>query len=208
MPRLNRVLLFEFAGRFTLAIALLLTLNQLYGKAATEAMLPLLRWELAQLDDTYRILDLSLDREGRDTVIRLDVGLEKAVVVGGRALMPDPRARANVSTLAGHVVQPALLCLALILAWPARRAIEYSVRVFIAFGGLALVILTDVPFVLWGELWNLHVSALEPDRFSPLLFWKSFLQGGGRFVLGLAVGVLAVVAGQALASRSKQMPRL
>lgn len=206
MARLNPLL--NIAGRFALATALLLTLNQLYGKTATEALLPLLRWELAHLDDTYRILGLSLDREGRDTVIRLDAGLERAVIAGGRAMMPDPRARANVSTLAGHVMQPALLCLALILAWPARRAIEYPARAFIAFGGIALIILIDVPFVLWGELWNLHVSALEPDRFSPLLIWRNFLQGGGRFVLGLAVGVLAVVAGQALSARSRQTSRL
>jgi len=205
MQVLNRARLLSIAARFTLAIALLLTLNQFYGKTVTEALLPTLRWELAQLDDTYRILDLSLDREGRDSVIRLDVGLEKAVIIGGRAMMPDPRARANVSTLAGHVTQPAILCLALILAWPANKMIEYPVRAFIAFGGLTLVILADVPFVLWGELWNLHVSAFEPNRFSPLLIWKNFLQGGGRFVLGLAVGVLAVVAGQALAARSRYL---
>ena len=197
MSRLNRLPLLNIAARFTLAIALLLTLNQFYGKAVTEAMLPLLRWEIAQLDDTYRILDLSLDREGRDTVVRLDVGLEKAIIIGGQAMMPDPRALANVSTLAGHVMQPVLLCLAVILAWPARRAIEYPVRALVAFGGIALVILVDVPFVLWGELWNLHVSVYEPDRFSPLLIWKNFLQGGGRFVLGLGVGVVAVVAGKA-----------
>ena len=197
MSRLNRLPLLNIAARFTLAIALLLTLNQFYGKAVTEAMLPLLRWEIAQLDDTYRILDLSLDREGRDTVVRLDVGLEKAIIIGGQALMPDPRALANVSTLAGHVMQPVLLCLAVILAWPARRAIKYPVRALVAFGGIALVILVDVPFVLWGELWNLHVSVYEPDRFSPLLIWKNFVQGGGRFVLGLGVGVMAVVAGQA-----------
>jgi len=101
-----------------------------------------------------------------------------------------------------------MLCLALILAWPASKAIEYPVRAVIAFVGLALVILIDVPFVLWGELWNLHVSALEPDRFSPLLIWRNFLQGGGRFVLGLAVGVLAVVAGQALSARSRWAPHL
>ena len=197
MSRLNRLPLLNIVARFTLAIALLLTLNQFYGKAVTEAMLPLLRWEIAQLDDTYRILDLSLDREGRDTVVRLDVGLEKAIIIGGQAMMPDPRALANVSALAGHVMQPVLLCLAVILAWPARRAIEYPVHALVAFGGIALVILVDVPFVLWGELWNLHVSVYEPDRFSPLLIWKNFLQGGGRFVLGLGVGVVAVVAGQA-----------
>ena len=208
MLRLNRVSFLNIAVRFTIAIALLLTLNQFYGKAFTESMLPLLRWEIALLDDTYRVLDLRLDREGRDSVIRLDVGLEKVVVIGGQALMPDPRARANVSTLAGQVTQPALLSLALILAWPARRAMEYPVRAFIAASGIGFVILIDVPFVLWAELWDLHVSALEPDRFSPLLIWKNFLQGGGRFVLGLGVGVLAVVVGQMLAARSKCTPTI
>ena len=193
MPFLN------IAARFTLAIALLLTLNQFYGKAFTESILPLLRWEIAQLDDTYRVLDLRLDREGRDSVIRLDVGLEKVVVIGGQALMPDPRARANVSTLAGHITQPAMLALALILAWPARRPIEYPLRALIACTGLAFAILIDVPFILWAEVWDIHVSAFEPNRFSLLLLWRDFLQGGGRFVLGLAVGVLAVAAGQRLA---------
>lgn len=208
MLLLNRARLLKLTGRFTLAIALLLTLNQLYGKALIQTLLPSLRWELVQLDDTYRILDLSLDREGRDTVIRLDVGLERAVVIGGRVLMPDPRARANVSTLAAHVTQPAILCLALILAWPTRKVIEYPLRALIACGGLALVVLADVPFVLWAELWNLHVSAFEPDRFSPLLTWKDFLQGGGRFALGLGVGILAVVASQALSSHEDRANRL
>lgn len=208
MLLLNRASLIKLTARFTLAIALLLTLNQFYGKAIIEAMLPLLRWELVQLDDTYRILDLRLDREGRDTVIRLDVGLERAVVIGGRALMPDPRARANVSTLAAHLTQPAILCLALILAWPTRKIIEYPLRVLIACGGLALLVLTDVPFVLWAELWNFHVSVFEPDRFSPLLIWKDFLQGGGRFALGLGVGMLAVVASQALSSQDRRANRL
>lgn len=198
MRLLNRAPLIKLAGRFTLAIVLLLTLNQLYGKAVIEAMLPLLHWELAQLDDTYRILDLRLDREGHDTVIRLDVGLERAVVIGGRVLMPDPRARANVSTLAAHVTQPAMLCLALVLAWPTRKVIEYPLRALIACGGLALLVLADVPFVLWAELWNLHVSAFEPDRFSPLLIWKDFLQGGGRFMLGLVAGVLVLWCADAL----------
>ena len=199
--------LFKAGLRFALAIALTLALSHANDARVVESLLPLMKAEIAWLDDNYRVLDLSLDRQGADRVIRLEVGLARIIVLGGQALHPDPRARANVSTLAGHITQPVILCLALILAWPARRLSEYPVRALIASGGIALVVLVDVPFVLWGELWNIHVLALEPDRFSPLLIWKYFLQGGGRFVLGLAVGVLAVVAGQA-AVRNKQASRL
>lgn len=200
---LNRRTLSKAGLRFALAIALLLALSHFNDARLAEPLLPLIKTEIAWLDDTYRVIDLSVSRQGADRVIRLEVGLERIVVLGGRVLHPDPRARANVSTLAGHIAQPALLCLALVIAWPVRRAIEYPLRAFATVGGIALVILADVPFVLWGELWDLHVSTLEPNRFSPLLIWKNFLQGGGRFVLGLAVGALAVVAGQALTARSQ-----
>ena len=196
------------AIRFVLALVLLLVLSHFVGKALTQALLPLLRWEIAQLDDNYRVLDLALAQQGADTVVRLEVGLARVQVFGAHVIYPDPRARATISTLAGYITQPVILCLVLILAWPARKNREYPLRALIAFIGIALVILADVPFVLWAELWDLHVSAFEPNRFSPLLIWKNFLQGGGRFVLGLAVGMLAIVAGQALTARTKHIAHL
>lgn len=187
------------ALRFMLALLVLLALNYAYAPLLIEALLPLFRWEIAQLDAAYRVLDLTLSQQGADTVLRLEVGVAHDIVIGGQVLPADPRARANVSTLAGHITQPGMLCLALILAWPARRPIEYPLRALIASTGLAFAILIDVPFILWAEVWDIHVSAFEPNRFSLLLLWRDFLQGGGRFVLGLAVGVLAVAAGQRLA---------
>lgn len=195
--------------RFVLALGVLLALSHVYGKFLTAALLPVFRWEITQLDDTYEVLDLTLSQQGADTVVRLEVGLARIVLIGGRVLHPDPLARANVSTLAGHIAQPALLCFALIFAWPTRRAtIEYPTRILIAGIGIAAVVLIDVPFVLWAEVWDIHVTALEPDRFSLLLLWRDFLQGGGRFVLGLAVGGLAVAARQAPTATTQQATRL
>lgn len=189
--------------RFVLALGVLLALSHAYGKLLTAALLPVFRWEITQLDDTYQVLDLSLSQQGADSVVRLEVGLAHMLLIGGRVLYPDPQARANVSTLVGHITQPAILGLAFIFAWPTRKAAtEYPVRVLMAGIGIALVILADVPFVLWAELWDIHVTALEPDRFSLLLQWRNFLQGGGRFVLGLAIGVAAVLVGQALTRRA------
>lgn len=199
----HRPVLLKAATRFVLALGVLLVLSHLYGKVLATALLPVFRWEITQLDDAYQVLDLTLSQQGADTVVRLEAGLARIIVLGGHALQPDPRARADVSTLAGHIMQPAILSLALILAWPTRKVIEYPVRVLIAAGGIAFVILADVPFVLWAALWDIHVSAFEPERFSPLLIWRDFLQGGGRFALGLAVGVLAVMAGQITFRRNK-----
>lgn len=200
--RLRSVAVRKSAVRFVLALGALLVLNQTYGMRLTETLLPALRWEIAQLDDNFRVLDLTLSRQGADTVVRLDAGLAQVVLLGGRALLTDQRARANVSTLAGSIMQPAILALAWIVAWPSRRAaIEYPVRLSIACACIALVLVADVPFVLWGELWDIQISALEPERFSPLLMWKNFLQGGGRFVLGLGAGMLAVGVGHWLSGR-------
>jgi len=195
------------AIRFVLALLVLLALNHVYAKFFMEALLPVFRWEIAQIDDAYRVLDLTLSQQGADTVLRLEVGVARDIVIGGQVLPADPRARANVSTLAGHLTQPAILALAMIFAWPPRRAGEYPLRALVASAGLALVILIDVPFVLWAELWDIHVTAFEPGRFSPLLLWRDFLQGGGRFALGLAVGVLAVAAGQRLMFCGKKDPQ-
>ena len=195
--------------RFVLALGVLLALSHVYGKFLTAALLPVFRWEITQLDDTYAVLDLTLGQQGADSVVRLEVGLARLLLIGDRVLYPDPLARADVSTLAGHIAQPALLCIALILAWPTRRAtIEYPTRILIAGIGIAAVVLIDVPFVLWAEVWDIHVTALEPDRFSLLLLWRDFLQGGGRFVLGLVVGGLAVAARQAPTAATQQATRL
>ena len=195
--------------RFVLALGVLLALSHVYGKFLTAALLPVFRWEITQLDDTYAVLDLTLGQQGADSVVRLEVGLARLLLIGDRVLYPDPLARADVSTLAGHIAQPALLCIALILAWPTRRAtIEYPTRILIAGIGIAAVVLIDVPFVLWAEVWDIHVTALEPDRVSLLLLWRDFLQGGGRFVLGLVVGGLAVAARQAPTAVNQQATRL
>lgn len=193
-PRLLR----EAGIRFVFALAVLLALGHLFGGRLVETMLPLLRAEIAALDDHYRVLDLRVEDSGVERVVALEVGLARHIVLGGRALDPDPRARARVSTLAGHMLAPAMLCFALAAAWPARRWRDRGPRLAVALPLALAVMLVDLPFVLWGEVWNIHVAALEPERVSPLLLWKDFLQGGGRFALGLVAGAMTVIWGEGL----------
>lgn len=189
--------------RFLLACILLLTLAQVYGHDFVAALFPVFRWALGFLDDHYRILFLGLTSQGADSVVRLDVTLARPVIVGGRLILPDPRGIATVTTLAGHVLQPAILMLAVLAAWPVRQLHEYLARVAGGAVMLALLLLVDVPFVLLAEIWSMLTDVHTPGHYSPLIAWSTFLQSGGRLALALALSVFVVVAGQRFADASK-----
>lgn len=185
--------------RFVLACAALLAAGHVYGREIVAALLPLFRWELGLLDDHYRILFLGLATQGADSVVRLDVTLARPVIVGARVIEPDPRGFASATTLLGHVLQTAIVFLALLAAWPARRRAEYPWRLLAGIPLLFFVLMADVPFVLLGEIWALLSDHHAPGRFSPLLAWSGFLQSGGRIALALALGAGALMLARRLA---------
>ena len=90
----RRTTLLKAATRFVLALSVLLVLSHLYGKILATVLLPVFRWEITQLDDSYQVLDLTLSQQGADTVVRLEAGLARIIVLGGHVLQPDPRAHA------------------------------------------------------------------------------------------------------------------
>jgi hypothetical protein len=184
----------EAGWRFLAACALLLTATHVWGRAAIEWLLPLLRMEIGWIDDHYRVLGLTLAAQGADSVLRLDVNLQRIMVVGSHVVHPDPRGHAHVTTLTGHVLQPAILGLAVLATWPALAMREYALRLVFGLATIGAVLAIDVPFVLVGELWALAHERFAPGSFSPLLMWTGFLQGGGRLALGLLAGATAVAA--------------
>jgi hypothetical protein len=70
----------------------------------------------------------------------------------------------------------------------------YAKRAVTAPMALAFMCALDVPFVLWASLWSLHVDSYAPDLWSPLLVWRDFLQGGGRFALAVLLGLASAAA--------------
>lgn len=155
---------------------------------------------MAWLDDSYRIERLYVDSEGADQVVRIVVGLAHCVFVGGATRCADPGAVANASTLLGHITLPAVLLLAAAMAWPARSAAEYPLRLALLTPALMFTWAVDVPMVLWASLWGLHVQAFEPQRISPLLSWAHFMESGGRVVLPLVLAALVSHHGERLLS--------
>ena len=166
-----------------------------------EALLPAFKVEINWLDDTYRIERLYVDHQGADRVIRIVVGLAHCVMLEDRPFCGHPKALANASTLLGNVTLPAILLVAPVLAWPARRWQEHGMRLVALLPALTMLWALDVPFVLWAALFSLHVDAFAPDLFSPLLVWSQFLQGGGRLALAFVLGAAALTVARALAER-------
>lgn len=192
------------ALRFALACAVLLPLMSLAGTMLLANLLPTFHWMIGLIDDHYRILHLGLAVQGADSVIRLDVALQRPVLVGGHLVIPDARGHAYVTTLTGHVLQALVMYWAILLAWPARTWRETALRggCALAFGWLLATV--DVPFVLTGEVWALFVERHAPAIFSPLLAWKDFLQGGGRLALACAGGVATISLVQDIEARVRR----
>jgi len=179
--------------RLVLTALPLVVLASLVQRPLIEAMMPWLALCTDALDTTYRTVAFVL-RPGPELVLQRTVTLAEVTVVGGSVLMPDALGQAVLTTPAGHVLQPLVVALVLVLAWPAPRLAAYALPMVLLLPLLLAVSALDMPAVLAALPWALHVEALEPDRFSPLLIWKDLMQGGGRVALGLVVGALAVLA--------------
>lgn len=178
------------------------------GETLVGGWLNAYRAVFAWVADDFKLLSLNIEHEGVDRVLRARVTWRHIVVVGDTVIYPDPRGVADASTLMAHALQGPLAALLAAIAWPFRERdfslkgpgawLEWSVRGAVLVPLLAILVLTDMPLVLAGELWAMVLEALEPDATSALVLWKSFLQGGGRFALGVAAGVSAAVAARGL----------
>lgn len=197
------------AVRCLVGLLILGMLAARWGDMLIQHLLPGFQLALAWLDDTYRIDQLMLDSEGADHVIRVVVRLAHCVILEGAAYCGDPRATANASTLAGHVLMPAICLIAMVLSWPAQSRLEGALRLVLLAPALCAIWFLDVPFVLWAALWRLHVDAFAPNTLSPLLSWSQFLESGGRMTLVVqgALGVLTCATRLASLSEARQLRR-
>ncbi len=204
--RLHR-LIFGFLARFVMIALILVTLLQRYEISLVTRLLPAIAAEFEWLDDTYAIMNLTVDQEGADQVVRIVVSQARYIQLGDRVFGPDPRGRANASTLVGNITLPAVLLLAAALAWPVTHirsaAADYALRGAFIPIALAMTWSLDAPFILWSAIWSLHVDTFAPGMFSPLLIWSQFLQCGGRDLLALLLGAAAALGARTLAQAVK-----
>lgn len=184
-----------FAARFLAALAALLAVVHLTADRIEETLIPVFRWEIETLQNTYRIRKVGVESAGADRVVCLDVGIARMMVVADKVLDDDPRNRVYVSMLAANVYVPTVLGLSLMLAWPAASLRHIGRRLLLGLLLLACIVLVDVPFVLLGLIRESLLMAAAGREFSLLVTWQVFLQGGGRYVLAVAAAAGAVMMG-------------
>jgi hypothetical protein len=168
-----------------------------YGREIATGLLPLLRWEIAQLTPHYEIRDLSVAHASGETAITVSVKTAYPRLYDGRYLPADVPMRS--STLLGHLLQPLVVMLSLISTAALLRRQRALPLVLFAIPAAVAVVMLDVPFVLVGALEDLVLSTgLSSDAYrSPWVTWMNLLNGGGRLALGIgaALVVIAIAPG-------------
>lgn len=185
----------RFVVRLFFATAVLATGSLWFSDSIVQALLPLIKLEIQLLDGTFRIDRLKVDQEGRERVIRMEVGLEREIRMNGHIAVPDARGKAYSTIPAASVTLPALIMMVIGAAWPTVRLRTYVWRGMALIPALFILWTVDVPIALWSGVWGLIIEAFEPDRFSPLLIWEHFLHSGGEFALAAAFGCVIAAIG-------------
>jgi len=183
----------NFAVRLVIVAAILLTLDRAYGTAVVTPMLPTLAWVIETVDDRLRVDRMNIVNRKMDTYIELKVTPTRMLMLGNRVLMPDAKLYFEPRTLLGSVLQSVILFLSIILAWPAARWRDFSVRLLLAVPMIALLLITNIPLGFVGVM--LDFREHFPDiPVASLVYWNDFLQTGGPFALAIAAGILVISA--------------
>jgi hypothetical protein len=185
----------NFAIRLVIIAAILLTLGRVYGTTVVAPMLPALAWVIETVDDRLRVDHIDIVNRKADTTIELKVTPIRMLMLGNRILMPDAKLFFAPSTLVGSVLQPVILFLAIILAWPCARLWAVPMRLLLSVPMIVLLMVTNVPLGFVGVMLDFRQN--YPDiPVAPLVYWNDFLQTGGPLALAIAAGVLVVSMAQ------------
>jgi hypothetical protein len=183
----------NFAIRLVILAALLLTLGRVYGTAVVTPMLPALTWVIEAVDDRLRVDHAIIVGRSADTVIQLKVTQIRMLFLGDRLLMPDAKLHFDPTTLVGSVLQPVILLLAIVLAWPADGLRALPARLLLAVPMMALLLVVNVPLGFVGVMQDFR-EYLPAAPVTPLVYWNDFLQTGGPLAMAIAAGILVVSA--------------
>lgn len=188
-----------FAWRLLLSAALVLAAVHAGSREAARLLLPLLHGALVVVADDFEIRRFELVDERANASIGALAVLRRSLFLGGQAIVPDGNQAMVVGTTIGTVLQPVMVLLMLVLAWPAGRA-ELALRLLVAAALTLPLLLLDTPLSLAAWLWDAQIKAYEPGRASLLVDWNVFLNGGGRLALGLIAAALSIALAQRLAA--------
>lgn len=183
----------KFAFRLIVLITVLLAVGRIYGATIVTPMLPALSWIIEAVDDRLQVDYAFIVNRSADTVIQLKVTPIRMLFLGDRMLMPDAQLHFDPTTLLGSVLQPVILLLAIVLAWPAARFQVIPARLLIAMPMIVLLLVVNVPLGFVGVMQDFR-DYLPVAPVTPLVYWNDFLQTGGPLALAIAAAILVVSA--------------
>jgi hypothetical protein len=183
----------NFAIRLVVFTAVLMILGRVYGTTLVAPILPALAWVIEAADDRFRVDRIEVVNERANTNIQLKVSPMHPIVIGDRMVLPDAKLSFEPSTLVGSVVQPVIVFLTILLAWPATRLRTIPLRLLLALPVTVVLIATNVPLGLLGAMQDYR--QYFPDApVHPLVYWNDFLQTGGPLAMAISAGVLVLWA--------------
>lgn len=183
----------DFALRLVLIAAILLTLGRVFATSVVTPMLPAMAWVIETVDDRFRVEQMRIADRKADTFIELKATPVRIFMLGNKVLMPDAKLFFEPAILVGSVLQPVILFLAIILAWPGTRLRTVGLRLLLAVPVIVLLLITNVPLGFVGVM--LDFREHFPDiPVAPLVYWNDFLQTGGPLALAIAAGIVVGAA--------------
>ena len=198
----------ELALRATLSFGCALWLSTQTGAPVLERLLPFYEQAVHALDDHYRI-ELALTRRdghnaiGSDLVLLGRAAVTRPMVVLGDAhpVVLVPGQTLQSSTAIGIFMQPAVLILGLLLAWPVRSVREACVRGSVGAVLLALWLLAGIPLSLWIYFQTVPLQAFAAHELFLSVVAGKFLLNGGSAVIGAGLAACAIAAGHRMLVR-------
>ncbi len=156
--------------------------------------IPIFRWELQQLDDSYRLDSLTLTKHDIGARLILNVGLVRSKLVGKQVIVPDRlgRGTAKVSILCGPLLFPWLFAWSFLLSVPALSLSKRLTSIGMATLLIVFNSLMDAPLIFLAELEDMFWSVHHVEENSLLIIYREFLDGGGRIAIGLWIGWLGL----------------
>ena len=176
--------------------AVLLVLAQAFAVSLVSPLLPAFAWIIESIDSRFRVDNLSIAERKHGTFVESKISLAQVLVITpNRSLLPSSNITFTPSLLLGNVLQPIIIVLAIVVAWPLASIKTLSLRLLVAIPACAILLAVNCPLSLIGALLDFR-EILPGAKVDLLAYWNDFLQTGGPLVLGTVAGVFVVLTGE------------
>lgn len=143
--------------------------------------------------------------------MRMSAVLLREVPVDSRNYMEVARHVDYWTTDVTHILLPAVFLLAVVLSWPSRGAREWVHRLLLTSVAMILALGCIIPLTLVGRfrMWLVEITHAGPAPAPSdwTVQWALFAEGGGRWLIPVAAGLICIAAARTRQSVLSQQVR-